>query len=320
MANSVTRSLLLATAKERGWLAEFIGSGAFFCKISLPDGRWELLSGTTPMRTAANGFVIAKNKQLTLAFTASLGYRTPPYLTPKDDTEAQIFLKQQQEIVVKPLDGQRTEGVTVNVTSAEQLARAIIYARSNSKTNRVLLQKHLSGCLYRLFILDGQLIAAAERRAATVVGDGVHTIAELIGSANLDPRRGKGSDTPLKTINIEQAQDLLGEEGLSSVPTSGQSVRVSSIDSVSAGGESFNVTDQVHQDWIQFATKFSKAAQLFVAGFDVICDDIASPLTPADYVPLLEVNASPGLKLHQYPTGGGEAIEIAPLLLDALFP
>lgn len=319
MANSVSRRLILEEVKRRGWRAETIGDHAYFCNIVHPDGRSELLRGTLSSRSTATGLLISRHKHLTMDFVKSYGYRVPADTVPNSDAAALSFLDHYKKIVVKPAAGQRTEGVTVGVDTPAKLSAALKYARANSSSGEVVLQEHLDGNLYRLLVLDGKLIAASLRRAATVVGDGKTTVVDLINQANADPRRGKDASSPLKYISLEVARELLGDNGLQRVPETGVPVKVGAIDSISAGGDSTNVTAQVHDSWAQITTKLATEAGLFICGYDVMCDDISQPIID-DFIPLLETNAMPGMKLHAYPTAGGEAINVAALLLDALFP
>ncbi|MDB5170272.1 MAG: cphA [Candidatus Saccharibacteria bacterium] len=319
MNNSVTRTLIIAEALRRGWRTEGVGPNEHFLRILHPDGRKELLWGTMSTRTTAIGNMICRYKNLTLSFVQDCGYGVPAFKIVPDEQTALDFLEQHKKIVLKPADGQRTEGVSVGITDAAVIPKAFAYAQQNSSKKSVIAQQHLEGNLYRIVVLDGKLVAAAWRTAAAVVGDGQSTVDELIAQANLDPRRGKGTDTPLKTIDITAAEEFLGHDCMQSIPAVSDRIIVSPIDSISAGGEAVNVTNDVHDDWRRFAEHVATEAGLFICGYDVICEDIAKPLSDS-YVPLLEINSSPGMKLHEYPTGGGEPIHLAPLLLDALFP
>ena len=92
---------------------------------------------------------------------------------------------------------------------------------------------------------------------------------------------------------------------------------MSAIESVSEGGEARNCTADAHPGWIDAAVHITNALGLFVAGFDIMTDDISAP--PADgYLPLLEVNSMPGLKIHEFPSQG-EPVRLAARLLDSVF-
>jgi cyanophycin synthetase len=319
MANSVTRRLLIAEAQKRGWHVEVLGDGEYFCKITHPDGRWEMFRGSRPMKSSANGLIIAQYKNRTMNFVESLGFKVPAYTMSTDEDATRRLLETYGRVVVKPVDGERTRGVSVGVSTDEALNQAVQVAKDASKAGKVIVQQQLEGNLYRLLTINGRFIAAAQRKAAAVTGDGRHNVAELIATLNADPRRGKGVDTPLKTIDVEAARVFVGDKVFEQVVPDQRVVRVSAIDSVSAGGESIDVTATVHPRWQEITTRIATEAGLFVCGYDIMCADIAAP-PQDDILPLLELNSSPGLKLHEYPTGGGEPIKIAPILLDELFP
>lgn len=318
MSDSVTRRLLKAEAQRRGWAVETIGRDDYFLKVTLPDGRSELFRGSRPSRSSANGFVVSKYKDLTVQFAEGLGYKMPAFTLLEQIEQPAEFMHEYGVIVVKPADGGKSEGVTVGVDTGEKLTKAIAYAKQFSLSGKVLLQQQLEGKLYRLTVINGKFVAGAQRRAPQVNGNGQQTVRELIEELNRDPRRGKGSDTPLKKVSLELAEEYLGADEMQRRPDAGETVRVSALDSVSAGGEAINVTESVHDDWRRFCSLITQESGQFIAGFDVMCDDIALPLE-GYYVPMLEMNSSPGFKLHQYPTGGGEPVELAPILFDELF-
>lgn len=316
MANSITRELLLREAARRGWRTETIGPRAQLLKITSDTGRVEMFSGSRPMRSSANGRVISVFKNLTLSFVESLGYQVPAYTIIDNAASAQEFLAAHGRIVVKPIDGAQSMGVAINITEPVALAQAIQEAQRYSATGRVIVQKQIEGKLYRIFVLNGTVPVVTERRAAHVVGDGHATVRALVSKLNEDPRRGEGSDTPLKKVNSAAVESYLGSKGLERIPAEGEIVRVTDIESVSAGGEAVNVTDQAHPSWANAACEITKAMGLFIAGFDIICDDIAKPLQDK-YLPLLEINSSPGLKIHEYPSVGAP-VHLAPLIFDEL--
>jgi len=316
VTSSITRKLLIEEAQKRGWKTESL-SDEFFLKITDNHGQSELIRGTRTNRSSANGCLITQHKQVTMAFLEDIGYEVIPYLTPDSFDEALSFMLEHRVIVVKPTDASQSAGVEVNVRDAAHLQKALGTARANSPTSTVLLQPYLKGNLYRLMVLNGKFIGAVQRKAAEVIGDGKHTIQWLIDEANKDPRRGIDSSSVLKKIYLSGAISYLGREGIKTIPEAGKAVRVNYIDSVSAGGEAINVSDTVHSTWQQAAIDITTKAGLFICGFDVMCDDIAKPMeTP---VPILELNSMPGLKLLHFPTGGGEPINAASLLLDELF-
>lgn len=317
MANSVTRQLLLQEAAKRGWEVQTIGPRAQLCKITTPDGETETFSGSRPMKSSANGRHIAVYKDLTLSFVQSLGYDVPPYATVDNFEAALPFLEQYGTVVVKPIDGSQSVGVSVGIETHEKLYAAMSLAKNNSASGRVIIQKQIKGKLYRILVINGKVPVVTERRAARVIGDGVSSVSQLVELLNQDPRRGHGSDTPLKVVEHKAVEAYLGSPAMQHIPARGEIIRVSDIESVSAGGEAANLTDIVDQTWVAAACAITKAMGLFIAGFDIMTENIAQPIE-GKYIPLLEVNSSPGLKIHEYPSQG-EPVHIAPLLFNELF-
>lgn len=318
MINSVTRDALLGEAKRRGWKTEEIGPKAFILRITDDKGRSQLFHGSKPQLSSSVGARICADKQVSADYIESLGYRMPNTEAVESLPDAKEFLVQHKTIVLKPADAEKSKGVTTDIKNTSQLTEAFDIAKQYSPSGQVLAQKQLNGNLYRLLIINGRLVAAAHRTAATITGDGIHTVKELIEIENQDPRRGNNSNTPLGFISVDQAVAYIGTEGIQRVPEQAEQVRVSAIESVSAGGQSRDVTHEVHQEWESVTSKISSSLGLFVCGFDIITPAIGD--TPGDFLPILEMNAMPGFKIHLYPTGGGQPVNLPAILLDELFP
>jgi cyanophycin synthetase len=154
-----------------------------------------------------------------------------------------------------------------------------------------------------------------------VIGDGQHTVAELVDQVNSDPRRGDGHATPLTRIRFDAiALARLAAQGLTaeSVPETGCRVILRNNANLSTGGTATDVTDEVHPQVAARAIEAAHMVGLDVCGVDVVCRDIAQPLEDQGGG-VVEVNAAPGLRMHLAPSFGkprplGEAI------IDTLFP
>lgn len=314
MANSITRQLLIQEATRRGWAYRVIGAAGEILRI---DNGHKTISfmGSRPDQSSANGRQITISKALTLAFVESLGYAVPAYQLISSPDQLASFLENYTPIVIKPADSGQSKGVTVGISTQDEAAVAYHAAQQYSDT--IVAQQQIGGKLYRIFVLHGSVPVVTERSAATVMGDGVRTVEQLIITLNQDPRRGEASDTPMKRVDPEKARQYLGDKLFHTVLLDGQHQRVGAIESVSEGGEARNCTDEVHSGWIEVAVNITNALGLFVAGFDIMTEDIASP-PPADYLPLLEINSMPGLKIHEFPSRG-EPVSLASMLLDKAF-
>lgn len=310
---SITRTKMLDEAVKRGWTFDFIGERQFFYRITNKKGQSCIFHGSNPQTTSWAGHYISLHKLQSLEYLKSKNIAIAPYMLFADMQEAMAFMQQHMPIVVKPEDSEKSKGVTVNITTAAQLKKAIVDAQQHSKN--VLLQKQLNGQLYRVVTIGEKFFAASCRRAAFVTGDGKHTIAQLIEAKNAHPWRGTKDTSILKVIDLDHVAEYLeGNDRLREVPAKGEEVKLSAIDSVSAGGEATDVTNSVHQSYRDALEAIVQDLGLVSCGFDLMTEDISQPM-PAE-LPFLEMNSMPGFKIHYYPSAGGEPRDIAATLLD----
>src|SRR5581483_5593272 len=160
----------------------------------------------------------------------------------------------------------------------------------------VVCEKFITGSDYRLLIIGNRLVAASRREPAQVIGDGVHTVAELIDHANTDPRRGNDHAMPLSKIRLDPvAMSVLAEQGLSpsAVPPAGSRVLIRRNGNLSTGGTAADVTDLVHPEVAARAIEAARTIGLDIAGVDVLATDITRPLEEQGGA-IVEVNAGPG--------------------------
>ncbi|HEX2060563.1 MAG TPA: cyanophycin synthetase, partial [Thermoanaerobaculia bacterium] len=266
------------------------------------------------------GVEIAGDKDKTKAILGFHGIPVPGGdVTQHLDRAIEIANRIGWPVVVKPLDASQGRGIVTNIRNEEELRIAFEDAKRYRKS--VVVERYLPGRDFRLLVINQKFIAAAERVPAHVIGDGVHTIAELVDIANQDPRRGIGHEKVLTKIQLDAATErLLALRGMSvaSVPEPGQFVQLKTTANLSTGGTSIDVTDRVHPANIELAERISCLVGLDIAGIDVVAPDIETPITE-NGGGIVEVNAAPGFRMHLAPTEGkprpvGEAV------VDMLFP
>ncbi|WP_019373528.1 cyanophycin synthetase, partial [Melaminivora alkalimesophila] len=161
----------------------------------------------------------------------------------------------------------------------------------------------------------------ARRDPPQVLGDGQHTVRELVDIVNQDPRRGTGHGTALTRIRLDDiALARLAAEGLTpdSVPVQGQRVVLRNNANLSTGGSATDVTDDVHPDIAARAVEAAQTIGLHICGVDVVCETMLRPLEEQNGG-IVEVNAAPGLRMHLSPSFGRPRNVGAPMV-DALFP
>jgi cyanophycin synthetase len=264
--------------------------------------------------TSAIAEAIAQDKQLTKKLLASAGVPVPLGRAVTDVNDAwAAALEVGLPVVVKPVDGNQGKGVTVNITTREQLEKA--YATASEYRDDLLVERYITGNDFRLLVVGDKLVAAARRDPPKVVGDGVHTVAQLVDQVNLDPRRGSGHSTSLTKIRIDDiARTCLAGQGFTpdSVPAKGQRVNLRNNANLSTGGSATDVTDDVHPEVAARAVAAAQMVGLHVCGVDLVCDSILKPIEEQGGG-IVEVNAAPGLRMHLAPSFGkgravGEAI------------
>ena len=222
-------------------------------------------------------------------------------------------------VVVKPQDGNQGKGVTVNITSRAQLEAAWAAAREHG--DEIMVERFLPGHDFRLLVVGSQMVAAARRDPPQVLGDGQHTVRELVDSVNQDPRRGSGHGTALTRIRLDDiALARLAAEGLTpeSVPAQGQRVVLRNNANLSTGGSATDVTDDVHPTIAARAIEAAASIGLHICGVDVIAESMLKPLE-AQGGGIVEVNAAPGLRMHLAPSFG-KARNVGQPMVDLLFP
>ncbi len=207
-----------------------------------------------------------------------------PYGRPVKDAEDawQAAVEIGVPVVVKPQDGNQGRGVATNLTTREQVVAA--YQAARQESNLILVEKFAPGHDYRLLVVGERVVAAARREPAQVLGDGIHTVTQLIDQANADPRRGEHHATVLSKIKLDAiALAVLADQGLTpeSVPAAGQTVLVRRNANLSTGGTAIDVTERVHPAVAACAVDAAKTVGLDVAGVDVFGARHLAPLEPA---------------------------------------
>ncbi len=269
--------------------------------------------------TSAIAEAIAQDKELTKKLLDAAGVPVPLGRTAIDVDDAwKIACEIGLPVVVKPKDGNQGKGVTVNVTSREQLAAA--YLAASEFRDDILVERYLPGNDFRLLVVGNKLVAAARRDPPQVVGDGTHTVRELVEQVNKDPRRGSGHATSLTKIRFDDiALASLAKQGYDAdtVPPKGGRVILRNNANLSTGGSATDVTDDVHPEVAARAVAAAQMVGLDICGVDVVCDSVLKPIEEQNGG-VVEVNAAPGLRMHLSPSfGKGRAVGEA--IVSAMF-
>lgn len=222
-------------------------------------------------------------------------------------------------VVIKPLDGNHGKGATINIQDWEHAACA--FHRAKKYGDEVIVEKFIQGHDFRVLVVDYKFVAAALRTPASVTGDGVHNVQQLIDIANQDPRRGAGHDNVLTEIKVDEVTlELLKKKSLAleTVLPQGEELYLKPTANLSTGGTATDVTDDVHPHNRSCFERIARNVGLDICGIDVMAPDLSTPLKKNGGA-VLEVNAAPGFRMHVEPTSGTPRNVAAPVV-DMLFP
>ncbi|RAM51699.1 MAG: cyanophycin synthetase [Hapalosiphonaceae cyanobacterium JJU2] len=279
------------------------------------------MQATMTDNTGILGVELACDKEATKRILASTGVPVPrgTVINFLDDLQEAVEHVGGYPIVIKPLDGNHGRGITIDIQSWEEAEAAYDAARQVSRS--IIVERYYSGRDHRVLVVNGKVVAVAERVPAHVVGDGRSTIAELIEETNKDPNRGDGHDKILTKIELDRTSyQLLERQGytLDSVLAKDEICYLRATANLSTGGIAVDRTDEIHPENVWLAQRIVKIIGLDIAGIDVVTSDISRPLREVDGV-IVEVNAAPGFRMHVAPSQGIPR-NVAGAVIDMLFP
>lgn len=278
------------------------------------------IQATVTGRTNMIAVDLAGDKDATKKLLGSMGVPVPRGYQIVDEDEIEKTVERLGfPVAIKPLDANHGKGITVGLKTLEEVRAAFPLAKNYSR--RVIIEQSLTGQDFRALVVNNQLVAVAERIPAHVIGDGEHTIQELIDITNEDPRRGYGHENVLTQIDVDaQTEKLLAAHGyaLETVLTAGEIFRLKTTANISTGGTAIDRTDEVHPFNVSLFERIARIIGLDVAGIDVVAEDITTPLTE-NGGGIIEVNAAPGFRMHLAPSDG-IARNVAEHVIDMLFP
>ncbi len=221
-------------------------------------------------------------------------------------------------VVLKPQSGNKGNGVILNIKNHKQLVDAYINLRKSQKD--IIIEKYIQGRDYRICVVDYKVVAVALRVAPFVIGNGKDNLKTLIDIINEDPLRGEDHEKALTKIKIdtELISCLLKREiQLEYVPKKGEKVFLRENANLSTGGIAIDCTDKICEENIEYCINAAKILGLDICGIDICAKDIGIPLNEGNGV-VLEINAAPGIRMHQYPSKGKKR-DVGKAILEMLY-
>jgi cyanophycin synthetase len=289
--------------------------------IQFGHGRFQQrIQATITSRTSHIAVELASDKEETNRILAHLGLPVPRQrLVQREDDAVAAAERIGYPVVVKPFNANHGRGISIHLTTEEQVRTAFEVAREHSRS--VIVESFITGEDHRMLVVNGELVAVSKRVPGHVMGDGVHTIEQLMEEVNRDPRRGIGHEKVLTRLVLDhQAETLLAKKGYTkdTVPADGEPVFLRSTGNLSTGGTAIDKTDVIHYDNRVMAERAVKAIGLDVGGVDYIAPDISRSYQEIGGS-IVEINAAPGFRMHVAPTEG-KPRDVAGPVIDMLFP
>lgn len=264
---------------------------------------------------------IGSNKDQTKAFLEKAGVPHPKAKMFDEDAADEEIVAYARTLgfplVVKPTDGSLGRGVVTNIQNEAELKKALNYVRVELEYPKVLLEQHIPGEEYRVYVVGDKAVGAYNRIPANVTGDGKHTIAELIEIKNEERKKNQRLYNCLIEID-QEIIDFIQSAGytLDSIPKRGKRLFLREKSNISTGGDPIDVTDQLPDAVKQVAVDAVKAIPgLLHGGVDIIIDDSK----PGLHAYVIELNPTAQIGGILFPLEG-QARDIPAAIIDYYFP
>ena len=278
------------------------------------------IQATLTDSTSAIGVEIAQDKDDTKRVLENIGLPVP-----KGDVVRTVAgaLDTADEIgypvILKPIAANHGRGISGRIDNAEQLEAA--WAKSSAYGSRIVVEQFAEGRDHRVLVVNGKVVAVAERVPAHVIGDGKRTVRQLIEIGNQDTRRGVGHTKSLTKLPADRGTEdhlTLSGRTMDTIAEKGEFVALRPTANLSTGGTSIDRTDEMHPDNVTACEMAAGVIGLDIAGIDVLTPDISEPFRENRSV-IIEVNAGPGIRMHTHPAEG-EPRNVGAPIIDMLYP
>jgi len=260
---------------EQGLPFRHIGNGMF--RIGW-GSRSQMFQGASAQVDSAIGARICHNKLLSSRVLSGAGYPAAENATVKSADEAVAAARAMGwPVVVKPVDRERSEGVTTNIRS--ETATRLAYDHARELSEDILVERHVPGVVHRIMVAGGQIVYVVKRLPKGVRGDGRNAISALVHAAELERLR-LPPWKQLKSFELDElASACLKEQGYShqSVPEEGAWVSLRPLAAGAWGGGVEDMTKTTHPDNLALALDVARLLGMTSVGVDIITPDITRP-------------------------------------------
>jgi GNAT-family acetyltransferase (TIGR03103 family) len=297
--------IITRAARRRGISVEIVNSQYGYFNLHF-GGRSICCRESLTELTSAIAMSRCADKRVTRHLLTRVGVSMPEQVEANSEQTNREFLERHGRVVVKPAQGEQGHGVSVDIDNEPDLNRAIQGAMQVA--SEIIIEQMVQGHDLRIVVIDFRVVAAAIRKPPEVVGNGHHTVLELIEKQSRRRRAATGGESAIPLDSeTERCIKEAGHELTEKLPA-GEVVVVRKAANVHTGGTIHDVTDSLHPKLIEVAKRSAEVLDLPVVGLDLIVPSVHKP----DYW-VIEANERPGLANHEpQPT--------AERFIDLLFP
>jgi cyanophycin synthetase len=289
---------ILSAAHERGIPTQRLSEEANLFQLGW-GSKQQRLQDTLTGSASHVAVQIAGDRRLSMALLREAGIPVPPGEAATTlDSALGAARRLGFPVTIKPLRASPSD-IAVECTTVDQVARAF-------QPDGIIVEQSVAGKSFRVLVAGGRIAAAAWRRPAQVLGDGVHTIAELVAIENRNPLRSADHVNILSALLLDAHADaVLDRQGLTvdSVPAVGAAVRLRARANLATGGTVEDVTDRLPSSTRRLCVRTAATIGLDVVGIDIVCADIGMPLK-AQGGAIVAITAMPDVRMHEHPTVG----------------
>ncbi|MHC1750088.1 MAG: bifunctional glutamate--cysteine ligase GshA/glutathione synthetase GshB [Cellulosilyticaceae bacterium] len=312
----LSTQVLMKQAIKRGIKVEVIDRKDQFIKLKKEDNIQYIKQAT---KTSADNYVsvlMMENKVVTKKVLAAHNISVPKgiELHGLQNIEHVLETWEKTPVVVKPKSTNFGLGISIfpEGTQKLDLEKAIHIAFRHDKD--ILLEEFIQGNEYRFLVIDNDVSAILRRVPANVMGDGIHTITQLVDEKNKDSLRGKGYKTPLEKIVLDEQSGLYlkGQElDFNSIPKLNEVIYLRENSNISTGGDSIDYTDAIIPYYKKIAVEAAEAMDAKICGVDMMIQDITKE---SGAYGIIEMNFNPAIHIHCFPYKGTERNIAEPIL------
>ncbi|MBN8994081.1 MAG: hypothetical protein J0H94_02570 [Rhizobiales bacterium] len=232
------------------------------------------------------------------------------------EAAVEYFRSLGREACLKPDRGEAGDCAVPRIGDPEHFRSA--FAHAAERHDWIIVEENVSGAVIRYMVIGTRVAAVRLDRPASVLGDGVRTIAELVDERNAETRAAN-LPTWAEIVIDEESDRMLALAGLamSTRLPAGQRAFLRATSNVPTGADGIGNPQGLHPSYADAALRAVAAVpDLVLTAVDVMVADYRQPATPTNHW-FLDLNSAPGIANFHF-IREGEPTDVAGQIIDWL--